>query len=122
MAVFGLLSVVDMTLYGLLYGYHTGCSQPSSAFANKSWHPLFIGVNSACVCCFWAFPALLGELGVFSSLFGLSEPAPESRLRLQSVATRRASLPCTIDVSRPRTRDTTDFDLFERTLYYHSYR
>ena len=44
---------------------------------------------------------------MFSSLFGLSEPAPERRLRLQSAATRRASLPCTIDVSRPRTRDTT---------------
>ena len=31
----GLLSVVvmTMTLYGLLYGYHTGCFQPSSAFA-----------------------------------------------------------------------------------------
>ena len=44
---------------------------------------------------------------MFPSLFGLSEPAPERRLRVQSVATRRASLPCTIDVSRPRTRDNT---------------
>ena len=33
MAVCGLPSVVVMTLYGLLYGYHTDCSQPSSALA-----------------------------------------------------------------------------------------
>ena len=44
---------------------------------------------------------------MFPVLFGLSEPEPERRLILQSVATNRASLPCTIDVSRPRTRDTT---------------
>ena len=33
MAVCGLLSVVFMDLYGLFYGYYTGCSQPSFAFA-----------------------------------------------------------------------------------------
>ena len=66
-----------------------------------------LALTAHCVCCFWAFPALLRELGVFPSLFGSSEQAPERRLRLQSVATRRASLPCTVDVSRPRTRDTT---------------
>ena len=44
---------------------------------------------------------------MFPFLFGLSELAPERRLHLQSVATRGASLPCTIDISRPRTRDTT---------------
>ena len=43
---------------------------------------------------------------MFPCFFGLSERAPERRLRLKSVATRRASLPCTIDVSRPRTRNT----------------
>ena len=81
--------------YGRMLPYVCGCHGPR-------W-PLFMATTPAVLSLRLHLQCNLG----MHYLLELTAPVFAVSGRLQSVATRRASLPCTMDVSRPRTRDTT---------------